>query len=681
MLSTLLILSLAWSFSSPAHAQQGDDSSASSSTETGDDTGEEDASAPPLPDDEEPGEVVVVTGARRSESLSETVVTTDVVTREQVEESGASDASEVLETVPGVVVYRSFRGAGVQMQGLDSQYVLVLVNGQRMTGSKDGVLDLSRIPAERIERIEIVKGAASALYGSDAIAGVINIITREPDQPWSSQTVGSYGSRNTLDLSETVGLKRDRWSAGLNLGTHSTDGYDWDPTDAQTDGNASDQYAVEGDLTADLTPDLRVLADGGYRLRDSTGVDEVQAATFDRRNLTEDADLRLGMELLPSEASKLSAHLSGALYRDQYSQDQRGSDALDQYEDSRDTSAQLDLQWDQVWGRNVISVGAEGLRETLVSPRLTQDGERYRGAFYVQDELRVGPRQQLAIVPGARLDADSWFGLQPTPRVALRWDATEHLAFRLNTGFGFRAPTFKEMFLLFENPTAGYMVQGNPDLQPEHSLGLTGGFESSIGRHLQIRLDGFHTALDNLITIEFVDEATAETPAAYSYVNIARATSTGAEGSVRVRLDEWLTTDLGYTYTRTWDLDAQRDLDGRARNRGTVGLTGRVPALLVEATLRGEIVGPTTFYVWDDVAQVEERVDADPYANLKLRVEKTVLPRLAEGGSSLLPAGLRIFAGVDNLLNAGDALYIHLDPRLFYGGLIFDLPGPDDGGT
>ena len=133
-----------------------------------------------MPDDDEPGEVMVVTGSRTARALSESIVTTDVVTQEQILDSGASDASEVLETVPGVVVTRSFRGAGVQMQGLDSQYVLILINGKRMIGRKDGVMDLSRIPAERIERIEIVKGAASALYGSDAIGGVINIITRQP---------------------------------------------------------------------------------------------------------------------------------------------------------------------------------------------------------------------------------------------------------------------------------------------------------------------------------------------------------------------------------------------------------------------------------------------------------------------------------------------------------------------
>lgn len=632
------------------------------------------------PPHEEAGEVVVVTGTRTERPLSESVVVTDVITREQVLESGASDASEVLETVPGVEVVRSFRGAGVRMQGLDPQYVLILVDGKRVIGRRDGVVDLSRIPAERIERIEVVKGAASALYGSDAIGGVINIITRQPDQGLSSQAVASYGSRDTVDASETLGLRRESWAAGLSFGLHRTDGYDWDPSDEQTDGNAASQLSGEGDLDWKLSPAVRLLLDGGYRLRDSSGVDVVSAATFDRRNLTEDTSLRLGAELLPGQASKLSISATGNLFRDQYSLDQRGGSDLDVYEDSRELLGQLDAQWDQVLGgRQVLTLGGEGLRETLDSPRLSEPGERWRGAVFAQDAITLGPRDQLEVVPSARLDADSWFGLHPAPRLALRWDAAERLSLRINGGMGFRAPDFKEMFLLFENPSAGYQVQGNPDLRPETSLGLSGGVEAAPSRALTLRLDGWYTDLQDLITIDFVRDATASSPAAYSYVNVARAWTTGGEVVARLRLSRVLATDLGYTLTLTYDRDAARPLDGRAPHRGTFGLTARSPWLLAEATLRGEVVGPTRFYVDEDADGVEEALDTDPYANLKLRVEKTVLPRAwqrREGQGAGLPAGLRLFGGVDNLLNAGDALYIHLDPRLFYGGLVLDLPVP-----
>jgi outer membrane receptor for ferrienterochelin and colicins len=620
-------------------------------------------------DDESPGEVLVVTGTRTERSLSDSIVTTDVVTREQIEASGASDASEVLETLPGVQVTRSFRGAGVRMQGLDPRYTLVLVDGERVIGQTDGVVDLARIPAERIERIEIVKGAASALYGSDAVGGVINIITRQPRAPLESQTVLSYGSRNTADASEALAAAREKWDAGLELGYHRTDGYDWDPGDLQTDGNAVEEASVGGRAGVDVSPDLELALDGSYRIQDSRGVDQTGSATFDRQNLTEDASARIG-GTHRSATAKTQLHAGGSLYRDQYALDQRDADDLDQYEDARETLAQLDAQRDQVWGRQLLSLGAEAAQATLVSPRLSEDGLRYRGAVFAQDEWRV--TDAVTLVPSARVDVDSWFGTHPTPRLAARWDVNEALALRVNAGLGFRAPTFEEMFLSFSNPSAGYQVAGNPDLEPETSVGVTAGAECAASSRVQLRLDGFYTELHDLITIEFVQEGTASTPSEYSYVNVASAWTTGGEADLRMRLGSVLHADLGYTYTATWDRVLEHPLDGRAPHRGTFGITARWASALAEATLRGEVVGPTTFFLDEDGDGTEDEVVADPYVNAKVRLEKTILPHLTRPADG--PMGLRIFVGVDNVLDAGDALYVHLDPRLFYAGVTLDLP-------
>ena len=219
---------------------------------------------------------------------------------------------------------------------------------------------------------------------------------------------------------------------------------------------------------------MRILADGGYRLRDSRGVDEVQAATFDRRNLTEDGSLRVGTEVLPGESNRLAVDLTGSLYRDQYSQDQRGSDALDQYEDSRELGSQLDLQFDQVVGRHVISVGGEGLYQSLSSPRLTQDGERWRGALFAQDELRLGLRDQWAIVPAC--GSTPTRGSAPIPRRAWRPAGTRPKTWLSgSTPAGASGPPPSRDVPALREPTAGYLVQGNPDLQPETSIGVDGG--------------------------------------------------------------------------------------------------------------------------------------------------------------------------------------------------------------
>ena len=123
------------------------------------------------------GEEITVTATRTDRTLAETVVATEVINREQIESSGASTAADLLETHPGVSTEQSFAGVAIRLQGLNPEHVLVLIDGQRVIGRKDGAIDLSRYPVDWIERIEIVKGPSSVLYGSDAMGGVINIIS------------------------------------------------------------------------------------------------------------------------------------------------------------------------------------------------------------------------------------------------------------------------------------------------------------------------------------------------------------------------------------------------------------------------------------------------------------------------------------------------------------------------
>lgn len=125
---------------------------------------------------------IVVTGSRGERKLKDSTVATEVISRKKIEASGARNAAEVLETQLGIDVVPFFGGSRVRMLGLDSQYVLILIDGERIAGRLNNAVDLSRFKVQNLERIEIVKGASSALYGADAIGGVINLITREADK-------------------------------------------------------------------------------------------------------------------------------------------------------------------------------------------------------------------------------------------------------------------------------------------------------------------------------------------------------------------------------------------------------------------------------------------------------------------------------------------------------------------
>lgn len=122
-------------------------------------------------------EPVVVTATRTPHRLINTPVITNLITRDEIEATGAENIGEVLEHKAGVIIHRDGHGDGVQLQGLDSEYVLILVDGEPQIGRIAGKLDMARMAVENVERIEIVKGATSSLFGNAALAGVINIIT------------------------------------------------------------------------------------------------------------------------------------------------------------------------------------------------------------------------------------------------------------------------------------------------------------------------------------------------------------------------------------------------------------------------------------------------------------------------------------------------------------------------
>ncbi len=611
---------------------------------------------------------IVVTGARTEQALGDSAVATQVIRRDAIEASGAENLAELLEEHPGLQVLRSFGGAGgagVTMQGLDPKYTLILVDGQRATGRINGTLDLSRFPAEDIEQVEIVKGPGSALYGSDAIAGVINIITRKTRRAREAEAHASFGSFDTQDLSARAGLRRGRWSTGLAGGWHHTRGFDRDPADVATTGNYQNNLNLSQWTELRLRPDLRITATADAQQRDLRGVDlSATGAVFDRRNLTRTASLTLTPEITWSAPARLRliAHL--VYFGDRYGLDQRASDDLDELQRTRDLLGQVSAQYDHlVAGKHMFTAGIESQFEGLSTPRLAEGrGTRQRFALFVQDEWRVLPGR-LVLVPGGRFDLDSQFGAHATPRLAVRYDPHPALTLRASAGLGYRAPSFRELYLSFANPSAGYRVTGNPELTPETSRGLTVGFLARAAAFAQIEVHAFANGLRNLITIDTTGGAIGQN--LFSYVNIGAARTRGLEAVFGLRVLKHFALDASYTLGDTLDRARSRALPGKPRHQGSLRLQFHHRRSGTQAQLRAGIQGRQFYYVDDDGDGLDETITVARYTTLDLRLAQ-----------DLLRGRVSLFLGVDNLLDAGDASYLPLMPRAFYGGLTFRHRSP-----
>lgn len=631
------------------------------------------------------GSGIVVTGSRGERRLKDSTVATEVISRKKIESTGARNAAEVLETHLGVNVTPFFGGSQVQMLGLDSKYVLFLVDGQRIAGRTNNTVDLTRFKVQNIERIEIVKGSSSALYGADAIGGVINIITRESNKPEHYEfrtTYGegrekNFGTRGELTTTADVGFRNEFVAANLVSGFNQSPGYDIEPETIQTTANEFKDTNIGTNFTFNPDGNLRVKTGLFYLDRDQQGVDETEnGAIFDRSNKTRDFMGLGGIEYLYGNKNMLSFKGNYSVWENRFIRDQRSSNELDTNELNKEISSQGTLQWDhELNDSHFITMGLESFAEELESDRLDYRFiYRTRHAGYIQDEWTIfSDYPKVRLVPGVRYDNDSQFGGATTPKLALRVDILDNLIFRTSYGQGFRPPTFRELFLRFENPGVGYVVEGNENLRPERSTTINGDIEWSPTKNFTLFFSLFRNDIRDLIQFDFNVGGESEF-AEFGLINVSKAYTRGGEAGAKWRFLKYFALELGYNHTDTRDLTTDRPLEGRPLHQGTMNLIFRTPGLnAFEFAVRGKRFDKRPFYsqtnqfaggnsttLIDEQLNPEEDIElvfGKPFNLVNLRMEKNFF----DGRAS-------IFFGVENLFDEYEVTYNPIRPRFFYGG-------------
>jgi len=624
------------------------------------------------PEESDKGKQTVVTASRTERKLEDVVVPTEVITRTQIEAQGARDLGQLLQQHPGVELVHTFRGTGLRLQGLDPEYVLVLVDGERVGGRVGTTLDLGRFSLRDVERVEIVKGPAAALYGADAIGGVVNLITRRVQRPLEASARGSFGMLLEGDVRAHAGTKQGPFEARVGGGFRTRDPYDWEPTDAATSGAGFRR--VEGDMSLSYTPDerSRLWLKSQYLFRDEEAVDiNPSGAVLDRRQRQEQVDVSVGGNRRLTEDTLLLVRGHFSYFRDQFLYDQRGSRALDDYTQNITRLWEGFVQADHRLGEHALTGGVELLAERLGADRLTPGRVgRLRVGALVQDEWDVlasdGSGPKLKVAPGFRFDFDTQFGGAPSPRLAVKLDPSPALTLRAAVGLGFRPPSFQELYLRFANQGIGYIVTGNPDLKAERSAAV------NVSVDWRPPLDGwvlsasgFHTRLENLINITAGAPPDPDNPATFSYENVAAAYTQGVEFNGRIRLPpRSMYLDLSYMLLDAKDSTRNRPLEGRAKHRINAQLTARYRPLGLQAVLRGSWVSRRPFFLDTNGGMAHiigygdvQEIWAPAYFDLEAQLTYT------------LRSGLKIFANGYNLLNAGDHQLNPRPPRGVLGGV------------
>jgi outer membrane receptor for ferrienterochelin and colicins len=597
---------------------------------------------------------VVVTGTRTEHRLSDSPVEVQVIGERRIRESGARSVAELLEREGGVyVVPVASRGSTIEMQGLSSEHVLVLVDGRRAIGRVNGAIDLGRYPLENLARIEIVQGPSSALYGSDALGGVVNLITRRGTQRGGAVTVRADADDNR-EVQGHGAFELGALDGQLSAGLDHREAYDIDPDTVGTDGADGDGGFASLASRWNAKPWLTLDIDASYAREDSEQIDGDGPSSYELRKRVEDSRLALAPQLRLGPNTELRLDGSYARYDDQFLQLQQGGDGSDDLdEETHDELIAVGGQLDHRVGLHRMSLGGEHQFERLESDRLEAGAaERDRQGVFGQDEWTLLDGR-LMLVPGLRYDRDSQFGDQWSPKFALRYALTEDLLLRAGYGRGYRAPDFKQLLLRFENPAIGYRVDGNPDLDAETSRGYQLGLTWLPSERASFSLGGYYNRVSDLIEIVLTEAAS---PIVYSYRNVADATVYGIDAQVRYRPWTSLTLETGYSWLHSRNEETGEALSGRPRHRVNAAL--RYARGDWTTLLRGVWVDSRTFALDLDTGGAPTPAgEAPSYALFDARLEWRHWQPWT------------VAAGVRNLFDEGDATYLPVQPRTAYAEL------------
>ncbi|MBR2629219.1 MAG: TonB-dependent receptor [Alistipes sp.] len=483
---------------------------------------------------------VVVTGTRTPKLLKDVPIVTRVISDLDIKRMDATNISDLLQTeLPGIEFsYSMNQQTSLNMSGFGGNSVLFLVDGERLAGETLDNVDYSRLNMDNVQRIEIVKGAASSLYGSNAVGGVVNIISRESQEPWSVNINGRYGAHNEQRYGGSVGFNAGRFNSMTNVQYTSIDAIDLSKgTDNEEVGDYSMIY---GNSTLNIkerliyTPidNLKFTARAGYffRERNSSESQKERYRSFTgglkgNYNITDKDDLELAYSFDQYDKSDYLV-LNDLDVRD-YSNVQHTLRALYNH-----TFAD----------KHILTVGGDYMRDYLMSYQFTDGGSYIQHTADAFAQFDWNPHKKFNLIAGLRFDYFSEAKLSHlSPKLGLMYKL-RNCSLRGSYAGGFRAPTLKEMHMNFYMGNI-FMIYGNPDLKPESSHNLSLSAEYMKGNH-NLTVTGFYNIVDNRITTAWNQALGGQV-----YTNMSRLQVMGVDANASGKYRCGISWRLSYAYT------------------------------------------------------------------------------------------------------------------------------------
>jgi outer membrane receptor for ferrienterochelin and colicins len=526
-------------------------------------------------------EGITVTGTRTEKRLGDSPVVTEIINAAEIENSSASTVGEVLNEY-GLMYTSNAMGDYIQMQGMGEGRILFLVDGRRLVGRVAQRLNGETMPVGNVERIEIVRGPQSAVYGSDGIGGVINIITKKPGDKISLSAGISNGFMLAYDDPETPSKPKpfDDFNPFREQNLTVSFGFPLGITrnSLNIDASRADFYYAEG-KSRSILPEY---------YRGKAGLDSLIP-------LGDSAELRFGGSFMPMRSDDLSnsrgslirsdyiradgyveaalvpfsrAMLTLRLYDNYYQRDKDTYSALiddwttgENHENENLAALEAQGEYDGIenW---LFTAGLEGAYNSMDKYNL-HNGGTFAGvdkeALFIQAEKF---REEVySVLGGLRIERSSQFGFAAAPKISSMYHLPRGFRLLAGTGLGYRAPDFSDLYLVKDDTiTPGHpLVKGNPDLQPEYALGINMALEYTKENLFFGQINLYYSELFN--EIAYIDQHEVERGMeVYRTGNISRSLRTGADAEGRLSIFTHGFFSAGYSWLFAYDRTSGEEL-------------------------------------------------------------------------------------------------------------------------
>lgn len=527
---------------------------------------------------------IVITGTRTYKHIENLPMPIEVVSSSQIKDKAYLRLDEVLSQEMGIPMTEN-RGRGMQIQGLDADYTLVLLNGEPMSNRTGGVFNISRFSIGNLSRIEVVRGPSSSLYGSSALAGVVNLITEKPTKPLDIGLSARYGTHHTYDVAGEVNASFFNKKLGIRtfVDNYRTEGFSLIPSVIEKIVPENNNWTINTELFYDITSTVRTRLNGrhnseqignSYRIVQGNNEDIINTTVT---NIENNASLNINHSI--TNRYDLDVRFYGSDY---------STRTLDVFDDTklvydsykfRHRIGKAELQSTALMGLHQVT-GGFGVQLDEVESGQIDEGVKGTQLYfaYLQDDWQMSDK--LNLIGSLRYDGHSDYADNLSPKVALSWSVLPELILRASVGSGFKAPTFEQLYLNWSLASEGYSVFGIKnfrtefdklgstgqlsdtlmnleniiDLTPELSWAIDFGGTLSLADNFEIKLNIFRNNVNGLI--EFLPVAIKSNGRLlYTYFNLNRIYTQGLETRLRYVPVKNLNLQFHYQLLYSGDLD------------------------------------------------------------------------------------------------------------------------------